>query len=828
MDGGRGFLRTAKILACCLLVFPLVGTAPRSGSKVSTQSLASSDEARARRASLDTLLREGEGLFQARRYPEARQRFEAARGAAVEANVPDKAARALGDIGACQFALHQYRPALQSLLEAHRQAEAANDPSGAASFQYNIASLYSELGELDAAAEWIQGAMRRLNAKDRKNLPQILIQLATLRARQDRMAEARQLFNQGIEAADRAGDLSLYANGWNRLGDEYLKRGELALAEPPLLEAYRIRKLNHLALDSSYRSLGRLRLEQGDLTSAAALLDRAVELAAQPRGGIPTWDIYHYRGRVRMAQGRLRDAMADLRIAVRLARGWRWNAPPDDASRMGTEGWLELVHSALVEAGNRLYLETREPALIRETFEAVEENRAGSLRAVLSRGRRPDPSGLPPAYWEALARLQRAEVQALRTQDARSQESVAGVRAELVRMELAMGPAMSPLPPSLLERTREALDDESALLSFQLGDRISWLWALDREGLALYSLPARAEVESQSQAAAKAIREDAAPGGDGPARLWRTLFGQLAPRFQRKTRWLVALDRGSTLMDSQNRFTAGGLPFEAPLAALEDCSSLPPAYLAERHVIEIIPGAGYWVEATSRSREVPAPVFVGVGDAIYNTADPRLPPLSPGVRASSKNAVILPRLVGSGAELDVCARSWRGERVLLKGAAASRDGLAEQLRRNPAVVHLATHVLESSERPSYGLIALSLTARRESELLAPYEIAGWRTNAGLVVLSGCHSAAGAQLPGTGLLGLTRAWLMAGAHSVIGSDWATPDESGALFGALYQNLSGERGIPPAAALRAAQLEMIHSGGWRARPSYWGAYFVVGSQ
>jgi hypothetical protein len=97
LDGGRGFLRTAKILACCLLVFPLVGTAPRSGSKVSTQSLASSDEARARRASLDTLLREGEGLFQARRYPEARQRFEAARGAAVEANVPDKAARALGE-----------------------------------------------------------------------------------------------------------------------------------------------------------------------------------------------------------------------------------------------------------------------------------------------------------------------------------------------------------------------------------------------------------------------------------------------------------------------------------------------------------------------------------------------------------------------------------------------------------------------------------------------------------------------------------------------------------------------------------------------------------
>ena len=821
-------MRTAKILACCVLVFPLVGTVSRTGPKTRPQSLASDQEAPLRRAPSDALLRAASGLFQAGRYHEALQQFEAARAAAIEAQMPRQAARAMGNIGACQFALHQYRPALQSFLEAHRQAEAASDTSAAAIFDVNIASLYSELGELDAAAEWIQGTIKRLNATDRSFLPQILIQLATLRARQDRMPEARQLFNQGIEAADRAGDLSLYANGWNRLGEEYLKRGELALAEAPLLEAYRIRKLNRLALDVSYRSLGRLRLEQGDLASAATLLDCAVELSAQPRGWIPTWDIYHYRGRVRMAQGRLRDAVEDLRIAVRLARAWRWNAPPDDASRMGTEGWLELVHSALVEAGNRLYLETRDPALIRETFEAVEENRASSLRAVLARGRTPDPSGLPPAYWEALARLQRAEVRALRTEDARSQESVAGVRAELVRMEVALGPAVAPLPSSLLERTRQALDDDSVLLSFQLGSGISWLWALDGEGLALYALPSRDEIESQAQAAAKSIREDAAPDAAGPARLWRTLFGQLATRFQHKTRWLVALDRGSTLTDSQNRLTAGGLPFEAPLAALQDSSRQPPAYLVERHTIETIPGAGYWVEARSRTLEAQAPVFVGVGDPIYNTADPRLPPFSPGARPASKPALMLPRLVGSGAELDACARSWRGERVLLKGANASRDRLAEQLRRNPAVVHLAAHILESSERPSYGLIALSLTARRESELVPPYEIAGWRTNAGLVVLSGCHSAEGAQIPGTGLLGLTRAWLMAGAHSVIASNWATPDESGALFSALYENLSGERRSSPAAALRAAQLAMIRSGGWRAKPSYWGAYFVVGSQ
>ena len=71
-------------------------------------------------------------------------------------------------------------------------------------------------------------------------------------------------------------------------------------------------------------------------------------------------------------------------------------------------------------------------------------------------------------------------------------------------------------------------------------------------------------------------------------------------------------------------------------------------------------------------------------------------------------------------------------------------------------------------------------------------------------------------------------VICGAHAVIGSNWATPDESGTLFRALYRNLSGRRNDPPAAALRAAQMEMIRSGDWRAKPSYWGAYFVVGSQ
>src|ERR1039458_407757 len=186
-------LKTAKILACCLLVFPLVGTVPRSGPKTREQSLDTHEDIAPRRAAVSALLHETTEIFRAGRYHEALQQFEAALLAANQAHLPDLAARAVGDVGACQFALHQYRPALQSFLEAHRQCEAAGDTSAAAAFEVNIASLYSELGELDSAAQWMQNSMGRVHGKDREVLPKILIQLATLRARQDRMPEALQI-----------------------------------------------------------------------------------------------------------------------------------------------------------------------------------------------------------------------------------------------------------------------------------------------------------------------------------------------------------------------------------------------------------------------------------------------------------------------------------------------------------------------------------------------------------------------------------------------------------------------------------------------------------
>ena len=776
-------MKTAVLLACCLLIIPLSGTVTPETVRDPGRRPCPPETSAQRKALLANLYT-GSELFRASRFPDAAAQFRSVAADASALRDFYVAGRATSNLGGCLFALHQYQPALAHFMEGRRLAHLTGDLSVIAIIDTNIASLYSEMGDFDSAGRWIEGARERLAGADRRHLPQVLIQLATVRSRQQRMAEAFELFREAIRLADRAGDLNLYAVAWNRWGEELLKHHDLAGAERALLEAYRVRKLHHLGLEGSYRNLGRLRLEQGDLLSASALLDRAVELTADPRGQIPTWDLYHYRGRVRLAQGRLREALADLRTAVRLGRAWRWPGASDDAVRIGEEGWLDRVHSALIEAGNRLYRLTGDKALLRETFDVLEENRASSLRKLRAGG----TSDFREAESEALLQRQREEVQAVRSGRA----------------------STAPVSSGLMDRAQASLPANAALLSFQLGDRVSWLWVMDRCRAELYQLPPRDVIETEVQAAARAIGE----GRDESAAsvLYAALFGQMAVRFRRKERWILALDNGL---------------FDAPLAALVTSRRTRPVYLVESHSLQVIPGAGWWTEESARPLPPPSHLFVGIGDPVYNAADERLP----GTPAKSPFHVhvaelVLPRLVASGRELDDCAAAWRGEHRVLKGAAACRRNLVLELGRNPSVVHFAAHVLQSSGKPAEGMIALSLGPRGDTQFLRPEEIAQWRIQTGLIVLSGCRSASGEQRPGTGLLGLTRAWVAAGAADVIGSRWPTVDDSGTLFRTLYRHLRAPGGAGPAKALRDAQIEMLRSGDWHANPRYWGAYFSMG--
>jgi len=90
-------------------------------------------------------------------------------------------------------------------------------------------------------------------------------------------------------------------------------------------------------------------------------------------------------------------------------------------------------------------------------------------------------------------------------------------------------------------------------------------------------------------------------------------------------------------------------------------------------------------------------------------------------------------------------------------------------------------------------------------------------------MTGCDTGSGKVQAGAGLLGLTRAWQIAGASGVVATQWPVKDSTGEIFASFYRHLRDE---PAAGALRETQVEMIRSGTWRASPSYWAAYQLTG--
>jgi CHAT domain-containing protein len=226
--------------------------------------------------------------------------------------------------------------------------------------------------------------------------------------------------------------------------------------------------------------------------------------------------------------------------------------------------------------------------------------------------------------------------------------------------------------------------------------------------------------------------------------------------------------------------------------------------------------------------------FLGVGDPIYNEADPRWAAQhgTPGfltlfrtiASVSADSPKQFGRLVGSAEELKASASNWTGQApILLEGAAAVKSGFFDQLNQldhAPSVVHLATHVVSSGTQSS---IALGLGPNAESEFLTTADVASLRVPGAIVTMSGCDTGGGEVRAGAGLLGLTRAWQMAGASAVVATSWPVLDSSGDIFSSFYKHLGS---VPAAEALRLSQLDMLHSGTWRATPSYWAAYQITG--
>ena len=142
-----------------------------------------------------------------------------------------------------------------------------------------------------------------------------------------------------------------------------------------------------------------------------------------------------------------------------------------------------------------------------------------------------------------------------------------------------------------------------------------------------------------------------------------------------------------------------------------------------------------------------------------------------------------------------------------------------------AVVHLATHGQFSSKAEDTFLVTwdgrinvndldtLLQTRRRDPD--QPLE---------LLVLSACQTATGDKRAALGLAGMA---LRSGARSTLATLWQVNDEStSTLMVEFYRQLTENPGISKAAALRAAQLELLKNPQYQ-HPFYWAPFVLIGN-
>src|SRR5262249_8588989 len=117
-----------------------------------------------------------------------------------------------------------------------------------------------------------------------------------------------------------------------------------------------------------------------------------------------------------------------------------------------------------------------------------------------------------------------------------------------------------------------------------------------------------------------------------------------------------------------------------------------------------------------------------------------------------------------------------GSARLFEREAAVERALARPEGARATMLHFATHAVVDETRPEQSAWALTPLPPSEDGLLQVREIYRLSLDADLVTLSACETALGAEFAGEGLVGLARAFHIAGARAVVATLWSVNDEA----------------------------------------------------
>ncbi len=336
----------------------------------------------------------------------------------------------------------------------------------------------------------------------------------------------------------------------------------------------------------------------------------------------------------------------------------------------------------------------------------------------------------------------------------------------------------------------------ATLLFYWSGEKRSHLWLITPAKLSWFPLPAKSEIDS----AVKTYRQSVVNGQDvlaANSANARQLYDMLvAP-----ARQLIPKNSRVILLPAENlnalNFETLIVPEPAPHFWIED------AILSEAASLTLLSAASQNAEARQKNL-----LLVGNPDS----ADSSLPALVQAPAEIQKVSSHFPEL----------------QCTVLQGKNATASAYFHSNPERYSYLHFVTHGIASQTRPLESAVILSRDG--DSYKLYARDIVAHPLKAQLVTISACNGAGTRAYAGEGLVGLSWAFLRAGAHNVIASLWEVSDASSTaqLMDALYAGL--DRGEDPAAALRDAKLLILKSNANTVfrKPFYWAPFqLYVGS-
>ncbi len=734
-------------------------------------------------------------------YPKALDCYERALPSMEAIGDKVSAATTLGNLGTVHHLLGDLPKALSLYERAHGAKLALGDRAGAAALLGNIGGIQHRLGDYERALETQERARAAKAALDDKaGAAQSLASIAGVQRSMGNHSEALALYQRALAAFEALDDKPQASIVRGQIGATHLRLGDIPQAESVLKRALSEMEAlgNRGGVIGVLGSLGTLHRKRGALGQALTTYERARALlrdTPDPHGHVRVLEglaaLHMLQGDPASAVLAVQEGLSlTTRMAARLAAG--------EAAR------ARDTYVSLYELGVRAASAAGDVSAL-SSF--LEQGRAGSLREGLGSRGALEAAVIPAPLRSDLALARHAERAAIgrvgRAQRSGSLRRLRAARKVLdaaqgrvvevfrrLRREAKAAAALTLADPDELARIQGYLGPSEALLLYGATPDSLLVLVVRRASARVVALGKREAVESALAALFAGGEQHVAP--EAVAGLRKLLITPLE------------LDPAATRVLVSPIGRLGYVPFALLLPGREI------AYMPSGTTLGLL-------QAESVGRKNSGTQVLALGDPDYDGKQ-----AAAMQRAAARGA--LTRLPATRAEVEAIGTT----RML--GPEASESGLYEALRSQARwrALHLACHGLVDPEQPL--LSALALTPDEHNDgFLSALEIYPLRVPADLVVLSACETGKGTIFKTEGIVGLTRAFMFAGAPRVLCSLWKVDDEATQAlmikFYELWNPSDATKGLGVAAALKQAQAHVRSHDKWR-HPYYWAAWVLWG--